>query len=360
MRGLFTWILLFGTLVLSAQEKLVQRLILIGDAGEINVKQWAILEAAAQMTVANKTVAFFLGDNIYPVGMGLEGVEREATAARLQAQFTPFRSKETPVYFIAGNHDWDKSGVDGLKKIQEQERYIQELNDPGLHFVPQAGTTAIFELSLAEDLVALLYDSEYWLFPYHEDAIQARLESDRSVFRAALAERIAKNENKTLLLLSHHPMRSYGEHGLSFSWKQHIFPLTAKWPVAYVPLPLVGSLYPLLRSTAFKTAEDLKHPLYRGLTDAVTKAAGEHRNLLYVSGHDHGLQYIEDENFKQIVSGSGSKSSHIRNSKDLLYKYEKQGFCMLDYWENKNLTVTFFIYENGKVHQTFEYIIAHQ
>lgn len=124
--------------------------------------------------------------------MGLEGVEREATAARLQAQFTPFRSKETPVYFIAGNHDWDKSGVDGLKKIQEQERYIQELNDPGLHFVPQAGTTAIFELSLAEDLVALLYDSEYWLFPYHEDAVQARLESDRSVFRAALAERIAK------------------------------------------------------------------------------------------------------------------------------------------------------------------------
>src|SRR5690606_40796464 len=50
----------------------------------------------------------------------------------------------------------------------------------------------------------------------------------------------------------------------------HIFPLRKIWRGLYIPLPILGSVYPLLRSTVFRTAEDLKHPCYRELIESVT------------------------------------------------------------------------------------------
>ena len=43
--------------------------------------------------------------------MGLPGSkEEEKTKNILQSQYSPMRSKGAPVYFIPGNHDWDKDG----------------------------------------------------------------------------------------------------------------------------------------------------------------------------------------------------------------------------------------------------------
>ena len=59
-----------------------------------------------------------------------------------------------------------------------------------------------------------------------------------------MQELLYKNRNKTIFLASHHPFQSYGTHGGYFSWKDHIFPLTAANENLYIPLPIVGSLYP--------------------------------------------------------------------------------------------------------------------
>ena len=37
------------------------------------------------------------------------------------------RSKGAPVYFIPGNHDWDKGGKNGLAKIKQEWYYLEEL-----------------------------------------------------------------------------------------------------------------------------------------------------------------------------------------------------------------------------------------
>jgi hypothetical protein len=44
-------------------------------------------------------------------------------------------------------------------------------------------------------------------------------------------------------------------------------------------------------------------------------------NVIVVSGHDHNLQYIDNDNIKQIISGAGSKSEAARaiNSNDFSY-----------------------------------------
>src|SRR5690606_9611829 len=92
-----------------------------------------------------------------------------------------------------------------------------------------------------------------------------------------------------------------------------IFPLTRINKNMYLPLPVLGSLYPLVRTTIFYSAEDTTHPLYRELINDVTRTTKDFSNLIFVAGHDHGLQMIQDNNFIQIVTGSGAKRSHIRS-----------------------------------------------
>src|SRR4249920_254217 len=101
------------------EDSIVRRVILIGDAGEINRSQQAVIGDAASRIIGGKTTVLFLGNNIYKHGMALSDSSRQIeTGQILQSQFQPMRSKGASVYFLPGNYDWDKSGKQGLARIQ--------------------------------------------------------------------------------------------------------------------------------------------------------------------------------------------------------------------------------------------------
>src|SRR5690606_33897912 len=269
----------------------------------------------------------------------------------------PFRKKGATIYFIAGNHDWDKSGVDGLAKIKAQEAFLKGIGDDKIRFVPTAGTLGPFVEMLTDSIVTILYDSEFWLFPHHEAGLLPEIEKEKQRFLFSLDSIAKVHKDKKLLVLCHHPMKSYGEHSLKFSVSEHLFPLRRFWKGLYIPLPVVGSVYPLLRSTAFRTAEDLKHPTYRELIQSVTKVLQDHPQVIYISGHDHGLQFIQDERFTQVISGSGAKTSHISKAKDLHYKHGQQGFAVMDFLQNGQIRVSFYIVDQDLVTKDFETVL---
>jgi UDP-2,3-diacylglucosamine pyrophosphatase LpxH len=130
---------LLGILIFSgwmfisqAQDSIQHRLILIGDAGEITEWQKSTIELAARQVIPGKTTVIYLGDNIYPRGIGLPGsATEEGTKDILRSQYQPMRERGAPVYFIPGNHDWDRSGVNGLARIQYQGQFLREQNDSG-------------------------------------------------------------------------------------------------------------------------------------------------------------------------------------------------------------------------------------
>lgn len=339
--------------LLYAQE-IERRLILIGDAGEINTEQEILIPAAAELVLPDKTKAYFLGDNIYPTGMGLDDSSRLQSAAILRSQFEPFRQRGVPVYFMAGNHDWDKSGRDGFAKIKALETYIHDLADNGLRFVPSAGNLGPFVELLTDSIVTVIYDSEFWLFPHHDSARSKYIAQQKEQFLTILDSVAEEHREKKLLVMSHHPMRSYGEHSLRFSVTDHIFPLRKIWRGLYIPLPILGSVYPLLRSTVFRTAEDLKHPCYRELIESVTDVLSDHPRVLYISGHDHGLQLIQDGTFTQVVSGSGAKTSDIRTASDLRYRFGQQGFTVMDFLTNGETKVSFYVVDKDLIRKDFE------
>lgn len=347
---------LFTTGQIAAQDSVLQRIIFIGDAGKIDAQQERVLAAAAQQTMAGKTTVMFLGDNIYPRGMGLPGsAEETETQKILQAQFIPFRSKGAPVYFIPGNHDWDRMGREGLKKIKQQGLYLSQQNDSLLKLLPANGCPDPFEINISEGVTIIGFDSEWWLYPFDKTDEETDCScNSKEEITERLEELLYKNRHKFILLASHHPFQSYGHHGGYYALKDHIFPLTSINKNLYIPLPVIGSLYPLLRKT-FTSPEDMMNPLYKSMIEDISTVFEGFPNIVYVAGHEHGLQFIKNKQV-QVVSGSGSKESFVKKGRHALFAETKPGFVTADVLADNSIRFNYFIPEGETSAIAFTYV----
>jgi hypothetical protein len=352
---LFT-ILFLINLIAFAQDDVKYRVILFGDAGEMNPAQMQDLKNAAKQILPKKTTVVYLGDNIYPTGMGLPGsVEEEETKKILRSQFEPMRKMGAAVYFVPGNHDWDKSGPKGLAKIKAQDDYLKAQNDPLLRLIPENGCPDPVAIKLTDKLTIIAYDSEWWVFPYNKSNPNGQCECrTKDEVLVKMEQLLEENKDKVILLASHHPFQSYGPHGGYFNLRNHIFPLTSLDKNLYIPLPVLGSVYPLLRSTLL-SPEDLNHPAYKDMIKSITGVFGDYPNVTYVAGHEHGLQLIKGKQL-QIISGSGSKVSPNKEGKTSLFHEMQQGYVVADQLKNNDMRYEYYIYSDTSVKRVYSYI----
>lgn len=354
MKKLAALLFLFIAIDAFAQDSIVSRIIFIGDAGEMDAQQKNVLAEAAHRVISKKTTVIFLGDNIYPDGMALSGNLLQETQAIIRSQFQPMRTQGAHVYFVPGNHDWDRMGKLGLAKQKKQWEFIASQNDDSLKLVPRDGCPDPVAIPISDNVVVIAYDSEWWLFPYNKTNIDAdcNCNTEKDVLES-LTDLFYKNRNKTILVASHHPFQSYGTHGGYFSLKDHIFPLTTLNKHLYIPLPIIGSLYPLLRST-ITSPEDLRDPAYKHLIKEVSSIFDASPNVIYAAGHEHGLQFIKSRQ-TQIVSGAGAKENFTKKGKYSLYAAMQPGFVTVDELQNKNTLITYYSYNGKSLGKVFSY-----
>ena len=344
---------------LYAQEEVRQRIILIGDAGEINGVQQTTLKDALKHSLPGKTIALFLGDNIYPRGLEIKGPKQASTEAILRSQFEGFRKNRIPVYFIPGNHDWDKSGPDGYEKMMAANAFIEAHQDSLLQMIPVDACPGPYELTVSDNLVIVAMDSEWWLSPFdnHADRSGCACKTKRDVL-GKLEDIIRRNQHRLVIFATHHPFKTYGSHGGYYSFKEHLFPLTGLKKNLYIPLPVLGSLYPLLRKT-FPPAQDLGHKLNRDMQQTVTEVLKKHPNVLHVSGHEHTLQLIQ-ATLLQVVSGAGCKHTPVKNGKGTLYAADSSGYVLADILTDNSIRLSFFTNSGNSVHQSFVFTKPYQ
>ena len=343
----------------TAQSDVKYRVILIGDAGEMNTGQLQSLKNAANHVIKGKTTTLFLGDNIYPTGMGLPADRNvKETEQILKSQFEPMRAKGAAVYFIPGNHDWDKSGPNGLAKIQAQGAFLASFNDPLLKLIPENGCPNPVAINLTDKLTIIAYDSEWWLFPYDKTNPDCECNTREQV-TMRMRELLDQNKGKMIILASHHPFQSYGVHGGYYTFKNHLFPLTSLNKNLYIPLPVIGSLYPFLRTT-FVNPEDMGHPLYKEMIAKVNGVFGDLPNVVYAAGHEHGLQFIKGKQL-QIVSGAGAKHSPNKLGKNSLFHSYESGYVVADQLMNNDMRYEYYTYNDKEgVKKVFTYTQAYQ
>nr|AGU12341.1 hypothetical protein [uncultured organism] len=356
MKKIFLCLLFCFPFTLLAQDSILYRIVYIGDAGELDPQQSGVLKHAANNIITGKTTVVYLGDNIYPLGMGLPGSpEEEKTKQIMQSQFKPMRAKGAPVYFLPGNHDWDRMGPKGLAKMKRQWEYIHEQKDSLLNVVPPDGCPGPYEINVNDDLTIIAFDSEWWVHIFSKDNPNADCDcktNDEIVAR--FRELLYKNRHKVILLSDHHPFQSYGHHGGYYNIIDYFFPLTSVKHSLYIPLPGLGALYPFLRAN-FATQQDQGHPLYKNMIKQIDGAFEGFPNLVHVSGHEHGLQFINSGKQMQVVSGSGAKRAFVKKGKYAQYAEATGGYVTADLLSGKRIKFTYFAMKDSLMQQVFTY-----
>jgi predicted phosphodiesterase len=347
---------LFITLHGYAQDDSLQaRLVLIGDAGDLKNGKHPVIDAVRETIKPDRnTTILYLGDNLYTTGLPDEHASfYDIRRSVLDTQIAIANGTDAKVYFVPGNHDWDRGHKDGWQAIVRQQQYIDQKGGKNVKFYPGGGCGGPVEIQLSHDAVLVIFDSQWWIHPYDKPGVESDCPyKTKPEILNQLEDILLKNSKKLVILACHHPFKSYGIHGGYFTIKQHIFPLTDIKPNLYVPLPLIGSVYPVTRGV-FGTPQDLSHPAYQNMIHDVQKVVKSHPNVVFVSGHEHNLQYIRDSNYSYIISGSGTKHTRVSPNENLLFSSDLNGFAVLNISKRKTADIAFYTV-NDSIKQAFK------
>ncbi len=297
-------------------------------------------------SVLNNNSVVFLGDNIYYRGLPPEDApDRKDKELIIDQQLDVVRQYKGNVFFVPGNHDWNESKKGGLDAVNRQEKYIEESLKNYNSFLPSNGCPGPVERHITSDLTMIFVDSEWWLYP-HEDEKPIGNENgcninDRFDFTVQLADMIKRNKNKNIVIVQHHPLFTNGNHGGHYSIKDYFFPLTLVRPNLYIPLPVIGSIYPLMRKYGV-SREDLSHPAYQQLKDAMVSVMENQKNLVFAAGHEHNIQYRNVDGVHHVVSGSGCKDKYAVKGLGAGFVHDHTGFARVNYYENGEAWIEFW------------------
>jgi hypothetical protein len=333
--------------VLAQENARKFRVYLVGNAGKMESGYSQVVEDILEKLQADKeqySHIIYLGDNICSPGMPDIGERERATAeSSLKKQLDLYSSLSGKIWMIPGDHDWGNGKPEGWNSVQNAEEYVSE-NYPSdkVLWVPSGGCAGPDLFELDSETILITLDSQWWLHPKDKPGADSDCEykSGEEVL-SALSYLVEENQDKTILLAMHHPLRSYGRHNGGYSRKDHLFPFTNANPNLYIPIPIVGSLYPIYRSW-FGDIQDLPHPKYEAMIRAIDRIIDTHSNIIQVAGHEHGLSYTREDNVHYIVTGSGTDDTHIRKRNPAEFTFPEQGYAALDFYKDHEVRLTFF------------------
>ena len=305
---------------------------LVGDAGYSPMGDQAIaLKHLGETleTASKNSTTLFLGDNIYQKGLPKkEHKDRLQAEHNINSQIKAVANYKGETIFIPGNHDWYANGLEGLDR---QEDYIDDVLGKN-SFLPEKGCPIEHE-TISEGIELIIVDSKWYLtnwdkHPTMNDHCQIKT---REAFFDEFESEIKKARGKTTIVAMHHPMFSNGPHGGKYSFNEHM-----------KPVPILGTVKNVLRKTTGVSPEDFQNKRYNEFRERIITIAQYNDRVIFTSGHEHNLQYLESDNLVQIVSGSGAKKTATKIGCGGLFSFGEYGFARLDVYKDGSSQVTFF------------------
>jgi len=310
------------------------------------------------LAAGSKSTTIYLGDNIYEYGMPEQGsYDRKESERRMVDQLKILRDYQGEKYMIPGNHDWKQGQRGAVDQVNREqffvENYLQSDSAAfpytGDFFLPRDACPGPVEIRLQDDVVLIAINSQWFLQTSGERPYGANSGcgvANETDFFTQVEDIIQRNAGKHIMVVAHHPLFSDGIHGGYFTLGDHFFPLSIVYKYAFVPLPVIGSIYPFARKYG-GVSQDIPHPLYQAYKKGLLEIFQKYPNVVYAAGHEHNLQFQKEGNLNHIVSGSGCKTQHVKpgSGGDALFSDKEKGFSRVNYYDNGEVWTEFYVPE---------------
>ena len=346
-KSLFFYLLFLLSYIANAQsgnDSVTHSLYFIGDAGEPFIVESTlgnVLRENIRTSGADATV-LFLGDNIYPKGMpDPQDPYRIEAEEILKTQADWIRDLNVKGIFIPGNHDWMRGRKQGWEQLTHQQQWLDSLNDKHITLLPRDGCPGPVEIPLNETTMLVILDTQWFLHPWDKPGEESECDAKTPAEALHLLNDIfARHASKRIIVAGHHPLITYGEHGGVFRLKDHLFPLTEANSKLYLPMPVVGSFYPLFRKW-LGDIQDTSHPLYKEMIKGLSSVFAQYPGTIYAAGHEHALQALVKDSVYYVGSGSGVKTTHVKKKKHTRFAASKTGFVRADLFKSGKVRLNY-------------------
>jgi len=293
------------------------RVILIGDAGASRPEEATLSDLGLWAEdLPEQTAVVFLGDNLYPGGLGTRDERGEGI---LLQQLRATRARKL---FVPGNHDWG-SLMPSAENLAREERFIEKFQESPALFRPQGGCPgpAVETLvepgqGLSHGLHVMAIDLDWWLLDAADRPACSGAENERAFLRS-VANELEVRADDHVIVAAHHPLRTggpHGGHGRGF-WGHQMVSISGWLGI---------------------DVQDVDAESYRRMVRRLVPALSQNPPLMYAAGHDHGLQVIEgrDTAGTLVVSGAGSSVNitTVTAIAGTLFAHAHAGFVVLDFY----------------------------
>jgi hypothetical protein len=354
-------------------SRVLTTVFLIGDVGAAaSNKDRVLVELRRQGRQARRGSSIvFLGDNVYPRGIPTplaDTTRFKEARTRLFIQAEIADSTGLRLIFVPGNHDWARQGEDGWASVQRAEVLLHDYATERrlrIEQLPSMGCPGPAVANLARGVRVVAIDTQWWLHRGSRagrttDSVRLALPNPGVACgvttEAGLLDSLKKlfHSKGDLLdiMVAHHPLSTYSEHGGHFPWLQYLFPAVPTPIASWAWLP-IGWIYPLGRRLV-ADRQDLVSKFNKAMRVALEGTFAEDRPFLYASGHEHGLQVLRaGTNRFYLVSGSGMEDHQnpVGHSRVTMFSAARPGFMRLDIFnrDSVRLGVTTITKQNTAV-----------
>ncbi|MDX1438799.1 MAG: hypothetical protein R3284_02745, partial [Rubricoccaceae bacterium] len=277
---------------------------------------------------SEQSAVVFLGDQLN-AGMADSAAASRADAnRRLQLIAESVQNFPGRVFVVPGDKDWD-----GPESVRRQEDALEQMLGRDDVYLPGDARSGPVVLELTDNIVLVGLDTAWWLEddtkPIGDAGNIDEDEGDYEIANSgdivfAVEDALKEYDDENILVVGHHPFRSNGAYGGHFTIGRHM-----------IPLPLIGSAYPLYRQFA-GTRQDLAYSKYRAFRTALDDIFLHRDRVIYAASHEHSLQAFPfDQSIRYtqhyLVSGSAARGEPVAAGRGASLAASDRGFMRLQY-----------------------------
>ena len=270
------------------------------------------------------------------IGNSIEAKDSVSAVSMLSPIIELLQNRNDTAYVVPGHFEWNYNKTKGLETIED---YLEDRLKREDVLTPNNGCP-LESIEIGEDIQLLVIDSQWYIEDWDTHATindKCQIKTREKLLLEIKGE-VKKNTNKLILVALQHPIFTNGFHAGRFSFRDHIFPLQGN-----IPLPGIASLLAEIRSQGAISPQDRFNVRYHTLATELKEVFDEpdHRILL-LSGLEQNLQYIEQGNFKQLISGAASETKPVSISDNGLFSYGRNGFATINILEDDSVWAVFY------------------